>query len=106
MFFQQLKRVHEEFLGTSPNAETNFGLGALAAAAAVCVMIPVDVVKTRLVTQSCHSVGAYKGMRDCFFRILKEEGIEAFYTSLPPRLFAVVPMIAIQASFSSFKAWF
>jgi hypothetical protein len=42
---------------------------------------------------------AYKGMRDCFFRVLKEEGIGAFYLSLPPRLMAVVPMIAIQVNY-------
>jgi Mitochondrial carrier protein len=39
---------------------------------------------------------AYKGVSDCFYRILKEEGVGAFYRSLPPRLMSVVPMIAIQ----------
>jgi hypothetical protein len=39
---------------------------------------------------------AYTGVRDCFYRILKEEGVGAFYRSLPPRLMSVVPMIAIQ----------
>ena len=29
-------------------------------------------------------------------RVLREEGVGAFYQSLPPRLMAVVPMIAIQ----------
>lgn len=51
MFFQQSKRMHEDLLGSAPNAETNFALGAVAAAASVCVMIPVDTIKTRLVTQ-------------------------------------------------------
>ena len=96
MFFQQMKRLYEDVYNDKPNAEWNFGLGAAAAAAAVCVMIPIDVIKTRLVTQNCLSPHAYKGMYDCFTRVLKEEGIEAFYRSLPPRLMAVVPMIAIQ----------
>ena len=56
MFFQQMKRFHEEYMGKEPNAEMNFGLGALAAAGAVCVMIPVDVIKTRLVTQVSYSL--------------------------------------------------
>ena len=43
-------------MGKEPNAEMNFGLGALAAAGAVCVMIPVDVIKTRLVTQVSYSL--------------------------------------------------
>lgn len=29
----------------------NFAMGSLAAAATVCVMIPLDTVKTRIVTQ-------------------------------------------------------
>lgn len=82
-------------MGTAPNAEANFFLGAAAAAAAVCVMIPLDTVKTRLVTQ-VNGPMAYKGMRDCFVRVMKEEGVWAFYRSLPPRLMSVVPMIAIQ----------
>lgn len=96
MFFQEFKRMHEFYVGCEPNAETNFALGAVAAAAAVCVMNPVDTIKTRLVTQIAASPAAYKGMRDCFFRMIREEGIGAFYMSLPPRLMAVVPMIAIQ----------
>lgn len=98
MFFQQLKRLHETHLGTSPNAEASFALGAVAAAGSVAVMIPMDTIKTRLVIQTCggNSPRAYKGVADCFYRVLREEGVGAFYRSLPPRLMAVVPMIAIQ----------
>jgi hypothetical protein len=59
MFFQQLKRLHEDFMGSAPNTETNFGLGAIAAAVAVCVMIPVDTIKTRLVIQVYHTSYLY-----------------------------------------------
>lgn len=99
MFFQQLKRVHQTLFDSKPNAETNFVLGALAAAGGVTVMIPMDTVKTRLVIQGGQGVvegAAYKGVRDCFYRIFKEEGALAFYRALPPRLGSVVPMIAIQ----------
>ena len=51
MFFQQLKRLHESLLGTSPSGEVSFGLGAFASATAVAFMIPMDTIKTRLVTQ-------------------------------------------------------
>jgi solute carrier family 25 S-adenosylmethionine transporter 26 len=95
MFFQQLKRAYEDYMGTAPNSEASFVIGAAAAAASVCVMIPLDTIKTRLVTQMA-TPGAYKGMRDCFYRVMQEEGLGAFYNSLPPRLASVVPMIAIQ----------
>jgi solute carrier family 25 S-adenosylmethionine transporter 26 len=96
MFFQQLKRGHETHFGTKPTAQSSFGLGAVAAAAATSVMIPMDTIKTRLVCQCATSKNSYKGIMDCFYRVAKEEGIQAFYKSLPPRLVSVVPMIAIQ----------
>ena len=64
-------------------------------------MIPMDTVKTRLVIQGANGAAAganvaYTGVRNCFIRILREEGVGAFYRALPPRLGSVVPMIAIQ----------
>ena len=58
----------------------------------------MDTVKTRLVLQGASSEGAvvYKGVRDCFLKVFREEGIGAFYISLLPRLASVVPMISIQ----------
>ena len=97
MFFQQLKRLHESLRGTAPGGEVSFALGAFASATAVAVMNPMDTVKTRLVTQMvANNPRAYKGVADCFVRVFREEGMGAFYRSLPPRLMSVVPMIAIQ----------
>ena len=48
--------------------------------------------------QVANNPRAYKGVRDCFSRVLREEGVGAFYRSLPPRLMSVVPMIAIQVN--------
>ena len=51
VFFQQLKLVHERIFGDKPGGEASFIWGAVAAAASVTVMIPMDTVKTRLVIQ-------------------------------------------------------
>ena len=62
-------------------------------------MIPMDTIKTRLVTQSSVVAAGsvpYKGIIDCAIRIAKEEGVGVFYRGLPPRLVSVVPMIGIQ----------
>lgn len=60
-------------------------------------MTPMDTVKTRLVTQLNYpDLVPYKGIADCFSRVLKEEGVGAFYRGLWPRLLRVVPMIGIQ----------
>lgn len=96
MFFQQFIRLHEQYRQKKPNSQENFVLGAVAAAASVCVMNPIDTVKTRLVTQTATCVRPYKGVMNCLLRIMKEEGPVSLYRSLPPRLLSVVPMIAIQ----------
>lgn len=62
-------------------------------------MIPMDTIKTRLVSQTGRAASSavpYKGIIDCATRVLKEEGMGAFYRGLPPRLISVVPMIGIQ----------
>jgi hypothetical protein len=77
----------------------NTVMGCMASAAAVCIMIPMDTIKTRLVTQMSAQamIGTpYKGIVDCAIRVAKEEGIRTFYSGLPPRLVSVVPMIGIQ----------
>lgn len=72
------------------------GHRCVAAAGSVTIMIPMDTVKTRLVTQLATSESAYGGILNCFTRMLREEGIGSFYNSLTPRLVSVVPMIGVQ----------
>jgi hypothetical protein len=74
-------------------------MGCVASATTVCIMIPLDTIKTRLVTQLSSKVTTgipYKGIVDCAIRITQEEGIRTFYRGLTPRLMSVVPMIGIQ----------
>eukprot|EP01038_Epipyxis_sp_PR26KG_P004292 gene4292-6087_t len=96
VFFQQLKKSYQKIFNVKPSNEANFIIGAVAAAGSVIMMNPMDTIKTRLVTQPLNCPMAYKGVTDCFIRIVKEEGITSFYRSLAPRLLSVVPMIAIQ----------
>lgn len=65
--------------------------------AVISIMIPMDTVKTRLVTQTAQAgVVPYKGVLRTLTRIVKEEGVGPIYRSLTPRLVSVVPMIGIQ----------
>eukprot|EP00548_Thalassiothrix_antarctica_P005423 CAMPEP_0194149456 /NCGR_PEP_ID=MMETSP0152-20130528/37966_1 /TAXON_ID=1049557 /ORGANISM="Thalassiothrix antarctica, Strain L6-D1" /LENGTH=212 /DNA_ID=CAMNT_0038851627 /DNA_START=79 /DNA_END=717 /DNA_ORIENTATION=- len=95
--FQQLKEIHRcTFKRTAKDIENSI-MGCMASATTVCIMIPLDTIKTRLVTQvSGSTVDAYKGIVDCAFRIYREEGMLTFYRGLAPRLISVVPMIGIQ----------
>ena len=72
-------------------------MGCMASATSVCIMIPMDTIKTRLVTQMNYpELIPYKGIIDAATRITREEGIGTFYRGLPPRLISVVPMVGIQ----------
>lgn len=63
-------------------------------------MIPLDTVKTRLVTQTVQAgVVPYKGVLQTLSRVVREEGLGPIYRSLTPRLVSVVPMIGIQVSY-------
>jgi solute carrier family 25 S-adenosylmethionine transporter 26 len=98
-FFQQLKRVRDSLSNRPATNLENSVMGVCASATTVCIMIPMDTIKTRLVTQVTSGAGAeaaYKGIIDAAVRIFREEGISAFYRGLSPRLVSVVPMIGIQ----------
>ena len=61
------------------------------------VMIPLDTVLTRVVTQRVQAgVVPYKGVVRTLSRIVKEEGLRSMYSSLPLKLMSVVPAIGIQ----------
>jgi solute carrier family 25 S-adenosylmethionine transporter 26 len=96
--FQRLKHIRNEMSDLPATDLENTIMGCIASATTVCIMIPMDTIKTRLVTQMASPVGgqAYKGIIDCAIRVAKEEGFSTFYRGLPPRLVSVVPMIGIQ----------
>ena len=98
-FFQQIKRIRSSMSDRPAKNYENTIMGCVASATTVCIMIPMDTIKTRLVTQTSAKVlegAAYKGIIDCGVRIAREEGIKTFYRGLAPRLLSVVPMIGIQ----------
>ena len=95
--FEQIKRVRSRMFDRPAKDIENSIMGCMASATTVCIMIPMDTVKTRLVTQMNYpDLVPYNGINDCFRRVLAEEGIGAFYRGLTPRLLSVVPMIGIQ----------
>eukprot|EP00752_Nemacystus_decipiens_P016757 g14995.t1 len=97
VFYQASKRLYKRVTGRAPTATESFALGAAAAGGAVCVMIPLDTVLTRVVTQRVQAgVVPYKGVVGTLSRIVQEEGLRSMYSSLPLKLISVVPAIGIQ----------
>jgi len=81
--------------------------GATAAATAVAVTNPLDLVKTRLQTQGALEKARYSSIPDCFKRIMLEEGIRGFYKGFVPRLLYLCPSAALTFSlYEHFKKVF
>ena len=59
---------------------------------------PIDVIKTRLMTQGASSLTPYAGVLDCLARMLREEGASSLFKGLLPRLLYVAPFGAVQFS--------
>jgi hypothetical protein len=94
VLFQQIKALQLTLMRRPPTNLENTWMGCVGSAMSVSIMIPMDTIKTRLVTQN--AAGQYKGILDCARQVLAKEGPGAFYKGLPPRLLSVVPMIGIQ----------
>ena len=62
----------------SSDLKRGFVCGAVAGSAQVFVMQPFEIIKVRLVNQSLKNP-QYQGIRHCFTKILKEEGLRTFY---------------------------
>jgi solute carrier family 25 (mitochondrial S-adenosylmethionine transporter), member 26 len=81
-------------------------LGSIAGGVAAAVTTPLDVVKTRLMTQAGSTGGAdrYKGWVDAFRRIPREEGVGALFRGIRPRvMFISIGGAIFIGSFEEFK---
>ncbi|XP_064194633.1 mitochondrial adenyl nucleotide antiporter SLC25A24-like [Anguilla rostrata] len=81
-----------------------FIAGSLAGATAQTAIYPMEVMKTRL---TLRKTGQYSGMLDCGKKILKKEGLKAFYKGYIPNIIGIIPYAGIDlAVYESLKnAW-
>uniref|UniRef100_A0A3Q3WIQ4 Mitochondrial 2-oxodicarboxylate carrier n=1 Tax=Mola mola TaxID=94237 RepID=A0A3Q3WIQ4_MOLML len=64
----------------------------------ICLMHPLDVVKTRFQIQRGNSdPTSYKSLGDCFRTIFRNEGIFGFYKGILPPIVAETPKRAVKA---------
>ncbi|XP_048831948.1 calcium-binding mitochondrial carrier protein SCaMC-1 [Brienomyrus brachyistius] len=86
-------QIHERFIA-----------GSLAGATAQTAIYPMEVMKTRL---TLRKTGQYSGMFDCAKKILRREGLKAFYKGYIPNILGIIPYAGIDlAVYESLKnAW-
>ena len=102
VYFATYEGAKEALGGNQPGHQVlaTGAAGALATVAADAVMTPLDVVKQRLQLANT----PYKGMLDCFVKMLKHEGPGAFYRSYQTTLVMNIPFTAVHfATYESSK---
>ncbi|BAM81720.1 similar to solute carrier protein [Cyanidioschyzon merolae strain 10D] len=93
LFFLQESRLFERIQKRAPNRQENLVLAAIGGATAALMLTPVDVVKTRLMTQGAD--GTYRGILPTFRRIIAEEGPATLMKGSVPRVMYLAPLAAI-----------
>ena len=83
----------------------SLGIGVLSALTASLVTQPVDVVKTRMMTQAASAATPYASVGDCVTTMWRTEGVRSFYSGVRQRSLYSGPLWALQfalnAGFSS-----
>ncbi|XP_060790150.1 mitochondrial 2-oxodicarboxylate carrier isoform X2 [Neoarius graeffei] len=63
----------------------------------ICLMQPLDVVKTRFqIQRGVNDPNSYKGLGDCFRTIFRKEGVYGFYKGILPPILAESPKRAVK----------
>ncbi|KAI1891489.1 hypothetical protein AGOR_G00144340 [Albula goreensis] len=103
MAYEQYKKLLSSESGKVKTHE-RFISGSLAGATAQTAIYPMEVMKTRL---TLRKTGQYSGMFDCAKKILKKEGVKAFYKGYIPNILGIIPYAGIDlAVYESLKnAW-
>ncbi|KAM4556884.1 mitochondrial adenyl nucleotide antiporter SLC25A24-like [Fundulus diaphanus] len=91
MAYEQYKKLLTSE-GKKIETHKRFMAGSLAGATAQTAIYPMEVLKTRL---TLRKTGQYAGMFDCAKKILRKEGVIAFYKGYIPNLIGIIPYAGI-----------
>uniref|UniRef100_A0A1Y1JV98 Mitochondrial 2-oxodicarboxylate carrier n=1 Tax=Photinus pyralis TaxID=7054 RepID=A0A1Y1JV98_PHOPY len=85
-------------------AGIQIGAGGSAGFVEVCIMHPLDLIKTRLQIQSGKPTGKvsdpnrYSGIFDCIRKMYKYEGLTSFWKGIIPPILAETPKRAVKVN--------
>lgn len=83
--YEQLKTAMRAAVhGRELNGLEVSAIGAGAGVATAVLTTPLDVIKTRLMTQGAQ--GTYKGIFDCCRQLVRDEGAKALFKGVGPRV--------------------
>ncbi|GCB81354.1 hypothetical protein scyTo_0021381, partial [Scyliorhinus torazame] len=103
MAYEQYKKLFARDKQNITTAE-RFLSGSLAGATAQTIIYPMEVMKTRM---ALRKTGQYSGVGDCVKKIIKHEGLIAFYKGYIPNILGIIPYAGIDLAIYETlkKAW-
>eukprot|EP00892_Ulva_mutabilis_P001191 jgi/Ulvmu1/11072/UM007_0254.1 len=84
--FDTLNMRLKSMLGREPNPLEHGVCGAIAGAVTGFTTTPLDVLKTRLMTQGSGAARVYDNVWHCALKVYREEGVSAFLRGWQPRV--------------------
>lgn len=102
LFHAQGKRIFQQVKGRAPENDENLAVAGVAGAIAAIIMTPVDVVKTRIMTQRAGAAVQYSGIVGTLRKIVAEEGAGTLMKGVLPRIVFLAPLAGI--TFSVYEA--
>eukprot|EP00177_Eucheuma_denticulatum_P004663 GFKZ01008478.1.p1 GENE.GFKZ01008478.1~~GFKZ01008478.1.p1 ORF type:complete len:405 (+),score=76.82 GFKZ01008478.1:147-1217(+) len=102
LFHAQGKKIFQAVKGRKPENDENLAVAGVAGAVAAVIMTPVDVVKTRIMTQKAGAAVQYSGIVGTLRKIVAEEGAATLMKGVVPRIVFLAPLAGI--TFSVYEA--
>lgn len=98
--YAQLKRAMRNALGNKRKLTTpeELMLGGVAGGLTGFLTTPLDLAKTRLMTQSMGTPGVakeYSGIMDCLVKVAKKEGVQGLFKGSAARVIWLIPFTAL-----------
>eukprot|EP00252_Welwitschia_mirabilis_P002046 TRINITY_DN11990_c0_g1_i1.p1 TRINITY_DN11990_c0_g1~~TRINITY_DN11990_c0_g1_i1.p1 ORF type:complete len:507 (+),score=83.05 TRINITY_DN11990_c0_g1_i1:597-2117(+) len=95
--YETLKDMSSQYLfkDEEPGPLVQLGCGTVSGSIGATCVYPLQLIRTRLQAEPWNSSTRYRGMSDCFWQTLQNEGVKGFYKGLFPNLLKVVPAASI-----------
>uniref|UniRef100_A0A7S1TJF8 Mitochondrial carrier protein n=1 Tax=Erythrolobus australicus TaxID=1077150 RepID=A0A7S1TJF8_9RHOD len=93
LIHHRAKTAFRRFRSRLPTDRENMLLATMSGALAASITTPIDVVKTRIMTQRAGEVS--RGIVDTLSHIIREEGVGILYKGLLPRMLYLGPLAGI-----------
>eukprot|EP00178_Gracilaria_changii_P016622 TRINITY_DN47881_c0_g1_i1.p1 TRINITY_DN47881_c0_g1~~TRINITY_DN47881_c0_g1_i1.p1 ORF type:complete len:358 (+),score=59.62 TRINITY_DN47881_c0_g1_i1:1508-2581(+) len=101
MFHGQGKKMFKSVNARDPANDENLAIAGVAGALAAIMLTPIDVVKTRIMTQRA-GTAVYSGVIGTLKKIVREEGAATLMKGVIPRVVFLAPLAGI--TFSVYEA--